>query len=172
MNRETFSLWAKYNKAVNEKMNDEIKTISPGEWDKYLGGYFKSVRGLCSHLYVCDFNWLKRFSRLRDFAVLKEVFFDRELYSFSEVLFEDMVEYFAKRPQLDEKIIAFADDISEEDIHSILRYTDSHGVVYEKKFGGLIMQSFNHDSFHRGMLSLYLEMLGKENDFGSFGVVL
>jgi uncharacterized damage-inducible protein DinB len=172
MQKDTFVLWARYNKAVNEKMNEIIKTLAPGEWDKPLGGFFNSVRELCSHLYVCDFNWLKRFSRLRDFAVFKEPFFGREPYSFSEVLFEDMGEYLAARPALDENILSFVGELDDEDLNSLLKYTDSHGTGHEKVFGGLLTQSFNHGTFHRGMISLCLELLGRENDFSSFGAVL
>jgi uncharacterized damage-inducible protein DinB len=172
MQKDIFILWAKYNKTVNEKMNEVIKTLSPEEWDKNLGGYFKSVRGLCSHLYISDFNWLKRFSKLRNFNVFSESLFSRELYSFAGVLFADMKEYFEKRPLLDGKIIAFANELSDSDLSSMLKYIDSHGTEYEKIFGGLIMQSFNHDTSHRGMISLYLELLGRENDFGSFGAAL
>ena len=172
MQKDTFVLWAKYNKAVNEKMDAVIKTLSPEEWDKNLGGYFKSVRGLCSHLYIGDYNWLKRFSKLREFPVFKEAFFSSEPYSFSEVLFGDMGEYLKKRPVQDDKILAFANELNDGDLSALLKYTDSRGNAYEKIFGGLMMQSFNHDTFHRGMISLYLEMLGRENDFSNFGVVL
>ena len=172
MQKDTFVLWAKYNKAVNEKMDAVIKTLSPDEWDKNLGGYFKSVRGLCSHLYIGDFNWLMRFSKLREFPVFKDAFFNRELYSFSEVLFGDMKDYLAKRPPLDDKILAFANELDDGDMNTPLKYSDSRGNSHEKIFGGLMMQSFNHDTFHRGMVSLYLEMLGRENDFSNFGVVL
>jgi uncharacterized damage-inducible protein DinB len=172
MQTDTFILWAKYNKVVNEKMGAIIKTLPAEEWDKNVGGFFKSVRGLCSHLYICDFNWLKRFSQLRDFTVFKEAFFNREPYSFSEVLFENMNEYLSKRPELDEKISAFAEELTDKDLHALLKYTDSRGTLYEKNFGGLLMQSFNHDTFHRGMISIYLEMLGRDNDFSSFGAVL
>ena len=171
MQKDTFVLWAKYNKVVNEKMDAIIKTLSPEEWDKNLGGYFKSVRELCSHLYICDFNWLKRFSTLRDFAVFKEAFFNREPYPFSEVLFENMGEYLAKRPPLDEKISAFTNELNNEDLNVLLKYTDSRGTSHEKIFGGLVMQSFNHDTHHRGMISVYLEILGRENDFSFFGAV-
>jgi uncharacterized damage-inducible protein DinB len=172
MDKNVLVLFAKYNKTVNELMNAIIKTLNQNEWNKELGGYFKSVQGLCSHLYICDFNWLKRYSKLRDFSVFKEALFNRELYSFKEVLFDNMNEYFEKRSLLDEKIISFIDEINDNDIKSNLKYTDSHGTPYELNFAGLIMQSFNHDTFHRGMISLYLEMLGKENDYSSFGVVL
>jgi uncharacterized damage-inducible protein DinB len=172
MQKETFVLWARYNKVVNEKMDAIIKTLSPAEWDKDLGGYFHSVRGLCSHLYICDFNWLTRFSKLRDFVLFRDAFFAREPYPFSEVLFEDMNKYLAERPVLDEKIITFVEELNEADIHSILKYKDSSGNPHELPFGGLIMHSFNHDTHHRGMISLYLEMLGRENDFSFFGAVL
>ena len=172
MQKDIFVLWAKYNKAANEKMDAVIKTLSKEEWAKDLGGYFKSVRGLCSHLYVCDFNWLKRYSMLRDFTVLKEAFFNREPYPFSEVLFDDMGEYLTKRPELDARISAFVDELKDGDLNSLLKYSDSRGNTHEKIFGGLVMQSLNHDSHHRGMISLCLEMLGKENDFNSFGAAL
>jgi uncharacterized damage-inducible protein DinB len=172
MQKDIFVLFAKYNKIVNQKMNEVIKTLSKEEWEKSLGGYFNSVRGLCSHLYICDFNWLKRYSRLRDFDVFKEDFFARELYSFKEILFANMDEYLTSRPILDEKIIAFINEVSDKDLNSLLKYTDSEGTAYERSFGGLVMQSLNHDSCHRGMISVYLEMLGRENDFSSFGAVL
>jgi uncharacterized damage-inducible protein DinB len=31
---------------------------------------------------------------------------------------------------------------------------------------------FNHQTHHRGMISLYLDMLGKENDFSNLFVLL
>ena len=172
MDKNFLTLFARYNKTVNEKMNGLIKTLSREEWEKELGGYFKSVRELCSHIYICDFNWLKRFSKLQDFQTFREGFFSREPYSFKEELFRDMGEYLTKRPELDEKIIAFTTEISDADINSLLKYIDSHGNPYELNFGGLVMHSFNHDTHHRGMISLYLEMLGRENDFGSLSTVL
>jgi len=172
MQKDTFVLWAKYNRAVNEKMDAVIRTLSTDEWNRDLGGYFKSVRGLCSHLFICDFNWLKRFSRLRDFPVFKEPYFDCEPFSFSSLLFDEKGEYLSRRPVLDEKILAFSDQLKDDDFQTLLKYTDSHGAVHEKIFGGLVMQSFNHDTHHRGMISLYLEMLGRENDFSFFGAVL
>ena len=172
MQKETLVLLAKYNKTANEKMDVVIRTLSPGEWDKPLGGFFKSLRGVCSHNYVCDFNYLKRFSKLRDFTLLKEPFFNRDPYPFSETIFPEMREYLAKRPEMDAKLIAFVNELRDEDLSATLRYNDSRGNPIEKNFGGLVMHNFNHDTHHRGMISLYLELLGKENDFNSLVSVL
>ena len=172
MQKDTFVLFAKYNKAVNEKMDQIITTLSPEEWNKPLGGYHKSVRGLCSHLYICDFNWLGRFSKLRDFTVFKDALFKHEPFSFSEVLFENKGDYLVQRPLLDEKIIAFTDELVDADINALLKVTDPRGNAYEQKFGGLVMHCLNHETYHKGMLSLYLEMLGRENDFCSLRLYL
>ncbi|MDR1211983.1 MAG: DinB family protein [Spirochaetaceae bacterium] len=171
MQKDTFTLFVKYNRTANEGMNTVIKTLSPEEWDKDLGGYFKSIRGLCSHLYVCDFNWLKRFSKFRDFAVFNDPFFLRDMYSYREVLFPDIGEYLSKRPVLDEKMIAFVDEISGKDLQSSIQYTGSGGTPYERNFGGALMQCLNHETHQRGMISFCLEMLGRDNDFSSFGQV-
>jgi uncharacterized damage-inducible protein DinB len=171
MQKDTVVLWAKYNKQTNEIMDGFIKTLGKDEWDRQLGGYFGSVRGLCSHLYIADFNWLKRFGKLREFSFLKDSFFEKTL-SFDMTLFESMDEYLVRRPELDSKLCAFAAEIQDEDLGKILRYTNSEGKTLEKNAGGLVMQMFNHDTHHRGVISHYLELLGRENDFSSFGKVL
>ncbi|MDR1863319.1 MAG: DinB family protein [Treponema sp.] len=172
MQKDTVILLAKYNKAANEAMNGIVGTLNAGEWDKPLGGYFSSVRSLCSHLYICDFNWLKRYSKLRDFAVFNDPFFARESYSFKEEFFPDMGEYLSMRPELDDRITAFAGGISGSDLERPLKYSDSSGAQYERNFGGLILHCFNHGTHHRGMISVYLEILGKANDFNSLNAVL
>jgi uncharacterized damage-inducible protein DinB len=102
---------------------------------------------------------------------LNDAFFDRN-YSFTETLFEKMEEYFAKRPDMDNRMISFADELTEADLGSVLTYIDSEGKEYKRNFGGCLLQFLNHETHHRGMISLYLEMLGRENDFSSLAQVL
>jgi len=171
MQKEVISLFVHYNKSVNGAMNGIIKTLSPEEWNKPLGGFFPSVRSLCSHIYICDFNWLKRFKNARSFASLKDSFFDKN-YSFKETIFEDMEEYLAKRPDMDSRMLAFADELTDADMVSVFAFTDSEGKSHERNLGGALLQFLNHETHHRGMISLYLEMLGRENDFSSLAQVL
>ena len=166
MQKEVIALFVHYNMSVNEAMNSIIKTLSQEEWEKTLGGFFPSVRSLCSHLYISDFNWLKRFKNIRSFTTLDASFFDNN-YSFTETLFQDMGEYLAKRPDMDNRMIAFTDELTGVDLGSVLKYTDSEGKPHERNFGGCLLHWFNHETHHRGMISLYLEMLGRENDFSN-----
>jgi uncharacterized damage-inducible protein DinB len=171
MTKEIITLFAKYNKSVNEAMNGFIKTLSPAEWEKNLGGYFPSVRSQCSHLYICDFNWLKRFKNLRSFSTLNDSFFNQS-YSFSETIFADMGEYLAQRPDMDRRMLAFAEEITDADLGAVLNYTDSHGKTIERNAGGCLLQALNHGTHHRGAISVYLEILGRENDFSSLAQAL
>ena len=169
MQKETISLFVQYNKSVNWKMNEIILTLDPEEWDKPLGGFFKSVRGLCSHIYIGDYNWLKRFKNLRSFKTMDDPFFNNN-YSFRETIFENINDYIAKRPDLDNRIIAFAAELTDADMSGVLQYTDSEGKAHNRNFGACLMQFLNHETHHRGMISLYLELLGKENDFSFFAM--
>jgi len=155
---------ANYNKVTNEYMNDHIKNITEEQWDKIFNGYFKSIHELCSHIYICDFNWLKRFSKLRKFQTFNNRIFENNL-NFSEIIFQNINEYIEERIELDEIIIKFINELNQNDLESILEFTDSKGTNIKKKMEPLIIHVFNHQAHHRGMISLYLEFLGIENGF-------
>jgi len=171
MQKDVIQLYVQYNKSVNETMNGIIKTLSQAEWEKSLGGYFPSVRSLCSHIYTSDFNWLKRFKAARSFTALNDPFFDKS-YSHKETLFEDMGEYLAKRPDLDNRMAAFAGELTDADVNGLLKFTDPHGNPHEENFGGCALRFLTHEIHHRGGISVYLDMLGRDNDFSSLGQVL
>jgi uncharacterized damage-inducible protein DinB len=54
------------------------------------------------------------------------------------------------------------------DLNKNIKHITSNGVGLEKKLELFLMTIFNHETHHRGMISLYLEMLGKKNDFSRF----
>jgi uncharacterized damage-inducible protein DinB len=162
---------ADYNKEANRKMDAVIKTLSEAEWNKSFPGFFKSVHELCSHIYICDYAWLVRYKGLRDFTSLRSEFFNKT-YSFDETIFSSRDEYLAMRPELDDKIVAFVSELSPADLEKQLSYTNSEGVTHTKRMEGCILHLMNHETHHRGMISLYLEMLGKANDFNSVSSVL
>jgi uncharacterized damage-inducible protein DinB len=167
MDKKTVLLLAAYQQAADAKMDEVIKTLTPEEWDRDLGGFFKSIHAMCSHLYVSDFNLLKgRYFKVREFKLAGDNFFAPE-YSFRDVLFPAKEEYLAARPELDKKIAAFSEQLTEADFSLVMKYTDYKGNPKEKEFGGAILHGFNHATHHRGMVSVYLEILGKANDFNS-----
>jgi uncharacterized damage-inducible protein DinB len=161
-----FELLANYNKEANNLMNNIINTLTEEEWNKQFSAFYKSIHKICSHIYIGDYNWLKRFKLLRNFNCFSDEYLNNN-YSFTEVIFSNINEYIKKRINLDNKIIEFVNEITTRDLENILKYQNSKGINFEKRMNGLLIHLFNHETHHRGMISVYLELLGKENDYNN-----
>ena len=166
MDLKTIKLLADYNKTTNKEMNKYISRINETQWNKDFKAYLPSIFKMCNHVYIGDYNWLKRFSTLRDFQYIKDGFFSREI-TFTMDAFKDPKEYVAKREYLDTMITKFVTELMENDLVNNLRYTDSRGTEHNRNFGGLIVHMFNHQTHHRGQISVLLDMIDVKNDYSS-----
>jgi len=166
MTKDVVTLLTKYNSKVNQDMNVHISKLAPDQWDHEFEGYYKTIHSLANHLYVSDFNWLKRFGKLRHFAYQDDSLFGIELV-LSSVPFVTIAEYLCKRQQLDDLFLRFAEEVANEDLGKNLTYKNFRGIEQTKNFGGTLLHLFNHQTHHRGMISLYLDSLGIENDYSN-----
>ena len=171
MDSSTAKLMAEYNSFANGKMNGFLAKLNDGQWNREFPGYFKTTRSICNHLYISDFTWLRRFSGLRKFSYAADELMGEKI-EFGMSIVGDPTDYVAKRGKLDTLLLRFSLEITPQDIGSVLSYKDSHGNGHIKNFGGLVMHMFNHETHHRGMISLYLENLGFENDFNSLSEMI
>ena len=166
MEKEHFLLMAKYNKETNVKMNNIIKNLSEDDWNKQFSGHYKSIHELCSHIYIGDCTWLNRFRTLNEYISLVDNKFYKNINLY-ETLFESIPEYLEKRIELDAFIIKIIEELEENDLKKILKWTNSKGITFEKKLGVCLLHLSHHQAHHRGMISLYLEFIGKDNDFSN-----
>jgi uncharacterized damage-inducible protein DinB len=162
----TVRFLAEYNRIANVKMNALIQGLDDAQWTRKFGGYFNSVRSMCNHLYIADFNWLKRFALLRPFEYMKDELFLKEI-RFGTHAIETKDGYLRDRVVLDGFLKRFAEEVTEKDLGMNLRYKDSGGGDHDQDFGLVILHVFNHQSHHRGMVSIYLEEMGIENDYSN-----
>jgi uncharacterized damage-inducible protein DinB len=170
MDTATLGLLAKYNSHANTEMNACIKQLSPENWEKEYAGFFKSVKSVCNHLYIADFAWLKRFSTLRDFSYAKDPLFGKNI-TWDTPAFDTIADYTEKRVELDALIGKFSRELKPADFGKILSYKNIKCEPQERNAGGLVLHMFNHQTHHRGMISLYLEFAGVPNDFSSLSVL-
>jgi uncharacterized damage-inducible protein DinB len=157
-------LLAKYNREANAKMNAVIGTLADGEWDRRFGGFYASIHELCSHVFNSDRVWLARVKAAGDFTALRDGLFS-EPVDMRKPPFDDVGEYVQKRADLDAKIVALTAEMTAADAAKKIAFVNYKGEQFERSAGVLLLHLFNHDTHHRAMASLYLEMLGKENDF-------
>ena len=165
MTFDTFKLLARYNRHANTEMGRICADLSDEEWNQSFGGYYPSIRALCSHVFQGDLTWLKRFATLRPFRYVEHSIFQRPMV-WGEMLFPKYADYVPERQVADDLLSQFADELAPDDFSRRLRYKNWQGVDQDREFGGLIMHLFNHQTHHRGMVSIYLDMLGRQNDFG------
>lgn len=166
MDIKTSKLLAQYNRTVNQKMDDTIRHLSNAQWNREFTGYFKTIKQLSGHVYISDFSWLKRFGQFRDFQFSKDQLFDQDL-NYSSKPFDDIADYISKREELDKKLIMLIDELTDSDMEKTISFKNIKGETVSKNVGGSILHLFNHQTHHRGMISLYLDMMGIDNDFSS-----
>jgi uncharacterized damage-inducible protein DinB len=107
---------------------------------------------------------------LGEFRFIKHDVFKKEI-KFGEVVIGDTEQYLQSRVELDEIIEQFANELTAEDLTKRLKYKDPHGNEHDNPFGGMILHMFNHETHHRGMISVYLEQLGIENDYSNLSAI-
>jgi uncharacterized damage-inducible protein DinB len=171
MDTRTLKLFAEYNRKVNSDMNTILQKLNASQWNQEFSGYYNSIKSLCNHTYIADFNWLKRFSRLRKFSYIGNPLFNEEL-RFGSTVFESIEEYLDRRKTMDTHIIEFVNEIAQGDLDQYLEYADYQGRMHKRVFGGLALHFFNHQTHHRGMISIYLENMGISNDYSNFSNIL
>lgn len=171
MDVRTLKMFAEYNRKTNSDMNAFIQRLQASQWNQEFGGYFNSVKSLCNHIYIADFNWLQRFSKLRKFSYIDDPMFRQEI-RFGWTVSETAEEYLEKRPILDGLMIAFVNELAQGDLDQPLEYADSQGRLHKRVFGGLVLHCFNHQTHHRGMVSIYLENMNISNDYSNLSNML
>jgi uncharacterized damage-inducible protein DinB len=167
MEKEIFELFAEYNERTNAQMNNIIKILTNEEWDKQFSSFWKSIHELCSHIFIGDYMWLNHFNQFVNLKSLSNEYFNKN-YEWGEIIFENKDEYFAMRKKLDDIIINFTNELSNEQLNKKIILKDGEDKIIEKKLGTYLMTMFNHETHHRAQISIYLDMLGKENDFSTF----
>jgi uncharacterized damage-inducible protein DinB len=166
MTSDTVKLLARYNRHANTEMGRVCAELSEAEWNKTFDAYYPSIRSLCSHVFQGDLTWLKRFATARPFRCAEHPILQRPMV-WGELLFPTYADYARDRQVADELLSQFADELLPEDFSRRLRYKNWQGIDQDREFGGLVLHVFNHQTHHRAMVSVYLDMLGHPNDFSN-----
>jgi len=143
MDIKTCRLLALYNQTANQKMDGLISTLTDEQWNREFTGYFKTIRQLCTHVYISNYNWFKRFGKFRDFQCTKDPLFAQDLDHRSHP-FDGIAGYIAKREELNKKLIALAGELIENDLEKNITFTTFKGDTMSKNAGGSLLHMFNH----------------------------
>lgn len=154
---------ADYNRWMNEKVYAAASRLPAHELSAQRGAFFGSVIGTLNHLMVADLIWLKRFARHPTahtaLAPLDEVALPTAL---DQLLYEDFALLRDRRAWLDGIIQAWASSLKADDMGHVLEYANTRNERFRKRFAGLTMHFFNHQTHHRGQVTTLLSQAGQD----------
>ena len=165
-----FVLFAEYNKLMNQRIMESASQLSGEDLKADRGAFFKSVLGTLNHILVGDIIWLKRFSTHP--ASNKSLEYINQLShptSLNAILFDDLTDLKTERKRIDEIIINWVANLSENDIENCLSYHNMAGESQNRQIASLISHLFLHQVHHRGQATTLLSQSGI--DFGDTDIL-
>ena len=133
-------MFAGYNRWANERLYEAAATLSDADYRADRGAFFKSMHGTLNHLLVGDRIWMRRFTGEGEVA-----------RSLDAILYEDFGELRAARRAEDERILRYANALTDADLAGWFRYrTIVNPVDMEQQLSYALDHFFNHQTHHRG----------------------
>ena len=162
---------AAYNAWMNTSVYGVAAKLPEAQLYAERGAFFGSIFGTLHHIAVGDRIWLSRFADHPDcHEALDPIRALPRPATLTTVVAADFAALLAHRRQLDAIISELADELSEADLAVVLTYASTKGVVSNKRFDGLLMHFFNHQTHHRGQASTLLTQAGV--DIGATDLLL
>jgi uncharacterized damage-inducible protein DinB len=161
--RDLFALMASYNTWMNAKLYRTASELSADELCADRGAFFGSVLGTLNHIVVADRIWLQRFAdhspQRESLSAVRDLPRPRSL---NEILFSDLNELSEHRTMLDGAIERWAQSLSDPDLSQLFCYTTLKGDRVCKRYSGLVLHFFNHQTHHRGQVTTLLSQFGRD----------
>ncbi len=162
-----FQALAKYNGSVNQSVLALLEPLKKDQVMMKTKAFYPSIFETMLHILVSDLNWLRRYrDRFKEIKALG----DPKLLSLDEKSlrheFEsDYAKLYQYRKQVDGLIIQWVNEIGESQLNSMLRYKNYKGEEIEKEVWKTVLHWFNHQTHHRGQVSVLLDLLGIDHDY-------
>lgn len=159
--KKNFQLFANYNQWMNRNIYGAASSLSLLQLTEDRGAYFGSVLGTLNHILVGDIIWLKRFAtHPTSFASLAYILKLNTPKALSEPIYSNFSELTKAREKMDEVIVAFSLEVTDEDYEHCLAYTNTKGIEFTDNFSSLVQHFYNHQTHHRGQVTTLLNQMG------------
>jgi uncharacterized damage-inducible protein DinB len=164
-----FQAFAKYNHSVNWSILELVEPLAQEKIRAKTKAFFPSIYETMEHNLLSDLFWLKRFGDgFRDNKALNSTeLVSLDFKGLRKELEDDFTKLFKYRKQADEAILQFIEELDENKMNSIFKYKNFKGEDLENVLWKILLQWFNHQTHHRGQISVLLDMIDVKNDYSS-----
>lgn len=144
-----FVMMADYNAWANGRLYGMARQLPDEQYRRDVGAYFKSVHGTLNHILVADLIWMRRLTGVGD-----------PPRSLNAIVFDDLPSLSTARQQLDQRIIAYVDSLSDAQLEETWDYRTLDGALQRQRRRETLAHVFNHHAHHRGQAHAILTVLG------------
>ena len=164
-----FQAFAKYNGSVNQSVLELLKPLKKEQIMMETKAYYPSIFETLLHNMIADLNWLKRyrdvFKESKALSNTRLVFLEEK--SLRKEFESDYTKLYQYRKQADDVIVQFVNEMDESKLNSVIKYKNYKGEDVEKELWKTLLHWFNHQTHHRGQISVLLDLLGIDHDYSS-----
>jgi uncharacterized damage-inducible protein DinB len=166
--KEVILALAKYNRGANLNLIETLEKAGTEVVSKETGTYYKTVIGTIHHCFWYELTWLKRYRALGDYPALRAAVLDKEIDALKAETGDDFTRLAALMKEIDSISVAFAQEVSAEDLLRPIKFKNFKGEDQERLVWQTLFHALNHFTHHRGEISGALDRMGVSNDFAGF----
>jgi uncharacterized damage-inducible protein DinB len=167
--KKIFQAMAKYNGGVNQSLIELLEPLRKEQIMMETKAYYPSIFETLLHNFIADITWLRRyrgvFNENDSLSSCKLISLEEK--GFRKEFESDYTKLFQYRKELDDVIILFANGMDEGKLSSVLKYKNYKGEDLEKEVWKTLLHWFNHQTHHRGQISVLLDLIGIDHDYSS-----
>ncbi len=166
--KNVFQGFARYNSSVNQSLLELLQPLKKEQMMMETKAYYPSIFETLLHILIADLIWLKRYKGIfgRNKSLDSRLLILEEK-GLREEFKSDYTKLFQYRRQIDDLIIRFVEELDEDQMNSVIRYKNYKGEEVVKESWKTLLHWFNHQTHHRGQISVLLDMVGVDHDFSS-----
>ncbi|MEI0490344.1 DinB family protein, partial [Brachyspira pulli] len=170
--KKIMNMMALYNKNANRELIDILETVKESDLKKETGAHFKSIYGILKHILQCDiyfFGAYRKYSNKKNIPNEEILTYLNNDFSLKIDIDKDLKTFIDIREKLDDVIIAIVNSIDDFSISG--KITIPNREIKKSRYH-LIMHELNHDTHHRGEISVLLDQMGYKNDYSNLLTII
>ena len=150
-----------YNQRMNTQLLDCCLALSKDTLEKETSSFFSNIVSYWNHILFGDLILLGRLASngiaqlsLEDFSEFPSPKSPLDIYH------NKLSDLSILRKQVDDLIIKYCDNLTDEDCDKFITYTTTEGDSITKAVADVTQHIFNHQTHHRGQLTCVLSQFG------------
>jgi uncharacterized damage-inducible protein DinB len=166
MVKELFVAFGRYNRKANSIIYSSLEGMSVEQLGHPIKAFYPTIVDTAFHVVRSDLKWLSRLSSFRESAIPKEAAaaYMRGGELEAGLVIGSLGAFAELRRRIDAEIIELIAAIPQEAFAREFEIEFGPGRI-RRPLWELLSQWFNHQTHHRGQVSIQLDELGIENDF-------